>query len=68
MGAARKAMDKTPRTKAIPAIIFILLAIFVTSVLLITRKPWFSCGLDVRCNKTFHILKQFIRAVSSLDS
>ena len=68
MGAARKAMDKTPRTKAIPTIIFVLLLITCHLHFLLRRKPWFSCGLDVRCNKTFQILKQLIRSVSSLDS
>jgi hypothetical protein len=41
-------------------------SLFFTSVFLLRRKPWFLCGLDVRCNKVFQILKQLIRSVSSL--
>jgi len=68
MGAARKTIDNTPRTKAIPAIIFILLSITRHLRSFAYKKPWFSFGLDVQCNKVFQILKQLIRRVSSLDS
>ena len=67
MGAARKAIDNTPMTKDIPAIIFIFPFIISHPLILLRRKPWFSCGLDGWCNRTFQILKQLISGVLSLD-
>ena len=47
MGAAKKAMDKTPRTKAIPTIIFILLLIICHLRSFAHKKAmvfvWFRC-------------------------
>jgi len=65
MGVARRTMNTMPTIRVIPAIILTFILYHLRSF--VYRNSWFSCGLDVRCNKVFQILKQLIRSVSSLD-